>query len=82
MIDKVQDAIERNYAWFQGRLAGLLEEHRGKYALIHDEQLIALFRSPGEAEREGVRLFPGEIFSIQPVEDEPADLGYFSRALD
>jgi hypothetical protein len=82
MADSIQDAIERNYSWFLGALSGLLPEHKGEYALIHDQQLIGLFRSPGEAEREGEKRFPGATYSIQPVEDQPIDLGYFSYALD
>ena len=82
MPDEIQDAIEQNYSWFQRVLSGLLPAHRGEYALIHNQKLIGLFASPGTAEREGERLFPGGIYSIQPVEDQPIDLGYFSHALN
>jgi len=82
MANDVRAAIEQNYAWFLGRLAELLPAHKGEYALIHNQHLIGLFPSPGEAEREGEHRFPGGIYSIQPVEDEPIDLGYFSHALD
>jgi hypothetical protein len=81
MPDNLQDMIERNYAWFLGQLSTLLPEHRGKYALIHDSRLIGIFANPGDAEREGERKFPNAPYSIQPIEDQAVDMGYFSQAI-
>jgi len=81
MADDIKDAIERNYSRFLSMLSELLPRHRGKYALLYDQELIGLFASPGDAEQEGERRFPGAVYSIQPVEDQPIDLGYFSHAL-
>jgi len=81
MADSFQDVIERDYAWFLGQLSALLPEHRGSYALIHNCRLIGIFGSPGEAEQEGERRFPKAPYSIQPIEDQPVDMGYFSHAI-
>ena len=81
MADSVQEAIERNYAWFLGQLSELLPDQRGRYALIHDQQLIGLFDTPGEAEHQGELRFPNGFYSIQPVEDQAVDMGYIAHAL-
>ena len=81
MADTLQDVIQRNYAWFLTQLSSLLPEHRGQYALIHEAQLVGIFSSPGEAEREGERRFPKAPYSIQPIEDQAVDMGYFSHAI-
>jgi hypothetical protein len=81
MPDTLHDIIQRNYAWFLTQLSALLPEHRGRYALIHEARLVGIFNSPGEAEREGERQFPKAPYSIQPIEDQVVDMGYFSHAI-
>ncbi|QMW22729.1 hypothetical protein [Sandaracinobacteroides saxicola] len=74
------DAIDRNYDAFMRQIANLLPDHEGRYALLHDGQLIAIHDSPGTAEQEGARRFPGQPYSIQPVVIDPVDMGYWSLA--
>jgi murein L,D-transpeptidase YafK len=80
MPETHEQAIDRNYTWFLTQLSALLPAHEGRYALIHNQSLIALFDTPGDAQREGERQFPGGFYSIQPVEQEVVDMGYFSYA--
>lgn len=82
MAETRQSIIEQNYAWFLTQLSGLLPANQGRYALIRGEALIGIYDSPGEAEREGERQCPDEVYSIQPVEDHAVDMGYFSHALN
>ncbi len=81
MIER-QSEIDHNYDFFQRRLSKWLPLHRGKFALIRSKQVIDFFDGPGEAYRAGLNRFPDEIFSIQEVEDRPAEMGLMSLALD
>ena len=74
--------IDLNYDFFQRSLASLLPEHRGEFALIRDREIIGFFAGPGDAYREGLKLFPDELFSVQEVEDRPAEMGLISLAID
>ncbi len=80
MTDVWHDAIERNYDVFRRTVSSYLDEHAGEYALLHDGELKGFFASPGLADAAGRAQFPGQPFSIQPVIDEPIDMGYFSYA--
>ena len=71
--------VDRNYDAFMRMLGTLLPEHRDKYALMRDGEIIGLFVKPGDANREGVERYPDGIFSIQEVTDEPIDLGFWSH---
>lgn len=81
-MSEKQNQIDLNYDFFQRALASLLPEHRGEFALIRDRKIIQFFSGPGEAYREGLSLFSDEIFSIQEVEDRPAEIGLTSLAFD
>lgn len=56
--------VDRNYDVFERLLSGLLPEHRDEYALMRDGEIIALFKSVGAANREGMARYPDQIFSI------------------
>jgi hypothetical protein len=74
--------IDENYDFFQRSLGGLLHAHRGEFALLKNKQIVGLFCGPGEAYRAGLAQFADELFSIQEVEDRPAEMGLNSLALD
>ena len=74
--------IDSNYDFFQRSLAKILPDHRGEFALLRDRQIVGFFAGPGEAYREGLRLYSDELFSVQEVEDRPAEMGLISLALD
>ena len=80
MTDLWREAIERNYDVFRRTVSSYLGEHDGEYALLHNGELKGFFTSPGLAKAAGRAQFSGEPFSIQPVIDEPIDMGYFSHA--
>ncbi len=71
--------VDRNYDAFVRLLASLLPDHRNQYALMRDGRIVRFFDKPGDANREGLSLYPDEIFSIQEVTDEPIDLGFWSH---
>jgi hypothetical protein len=77
-----QNEIDHNYDFFQRNLARFLENHRGKFALLRRSHVIAFFDGPGEAYRAGLAQFDDEIFSVQEVDDRPAEMGLSSLAFD
>jgi hypothetical protein len=74
--------IDENFDFFQRNLSRYLKDHRGQFALLRSRAVIEFFDGPGEAYRSGLARFPDELFSIQEVEDRPAEMGLMSLALD
>lgn len=74
--------IDRNYDFFQRNLAFFLKDNRGKFALLKAKEVIDFFDKPGDAYRAGLARFGDLPFSIQEVDDRPAELGLGSFALD
>lgn len=71
--------VDVNYDAFMRVLATLLPDHRDRYALMRDGAVVEIFDKPGDANVDGLRRYPDEIFSIQEVTDEPIDLGFWSH---
>jgi len=76
-----EQQVKTNYEAFVQKLPELLETHRGKFALMHDGQIVEFFDTAGDAFRTGIKLYHDQDFSIQEVTDSPVDLGFFSYAV-
>ena len=76
----LKQEIDNNYDFLQRRLALLLPEHEGQYALLRTCKVEGFFDRPGDAYREARQRFDDGVFSIQKVTGEPLDLGFFSYA--
>ena len=72
--------VHANYAAFKKLLPDVLEEHRGKYAVMRDKKIVGFFRTVDEAGPFARAKFPDWHYSIQLVTDQPIDFGIFSRA--
>jgi len=81
MADKLRTEVDRNYDFLQRHLTRYLADHAGQYALLKSAKVIAFFDGPGDAYRAGLARFPDCIFSIQPVTDEPVEMGFMSFAV-
>jgi len=81
MAHAVEVEIERNYAAFKEMLDELLPENKGSYVLLHRQELRGVYATAGDAERAGYEQFKDEPYSIQLVDPEPIDLGFYSYAL-
>ena len=84
MADSAKDApseVRRNYEAFVQKLPELLPAHRGKFALMHDADIVEFFDTAADAFRAGKKLYAEGRFSIQEVTDTVADLGFLSHAL-
>ena len=76
-----QEHIRRNYEVFQAQLRQLMGTHRGKFALMHESEIVEFFDTARDAYVAGQKLFPVGLFSVQEVVETPVDLGFFSHAM-
>ena len=76
---KLQSEIDNNYEAFIKLLPSLLPIHRGKFALMHDGEIVGFYSSWNDARTTGEK-FHKDKYSIQEVTDKPEDLGFFSYA--
>jgi hypothetical protein len=76
-----QSEIESNLRFFLAELPKLVLTHRGKFALLRHQTLIAFFDTPLDAVSAGNAQFPDRIFSIQQVTESSIDLGFYSHAV-
>jgi hypothetical protein len=83
MADSAKDApseVVRNYEAFVRKLPELLSTHRGKFALMHDSEIVDFYDSAGDAYKTGIKQYGEGAFSVQEVTDLRADLGFLSHA--
>lgn len=76
------EELDRNYDAFQAALPGLIRQHRGRFVVIRDAQVMDAYDTVRDAHLAGWRLYQDNLFSVQEVTDEPAHLGIFSHVLD
>lgn len=76
-----QKEVDANFEAFQTLLADLIEQERGRFALMRDRQVVEIFDTPGDALRVASRRYDDGRFSIQEVTDRVIGLGYYSYAL-
>jgi hypothetical protein len=82
MAGQREAEIRQNFTFFKEIVPGMMDQHAGKFALIHRRELVGLFESAGEAVANGARLFGDVPFSVQRVINRPIDLGFLSHATD
>jgi hypothetical protein len=75
-------AIRENFDAFHAQLTLLLETHAGKFAVLHNKEIIEFFDTFTDAARFGAKIYPDGMFSVQEVTDQHINLGMFSIALD
>jgi len=76
-----QQEVDQNFAFFQPKLPELLKTHRGKFALIKNQEIIGFYDTVMDAQTTGAKFFDDGLFSIQDVDDTPIDLGSYSHAV-
>ena len=62
-------------------LPQMLRSHQGKWVLLQNGGLTALFDTARDAHLAGSKLYPDGYFSVQQVTNRPVDLGWFSHAV-
>ena len=79
--DPHKEAVKRNYDAFKEELPTLLREHRNKFALMRDGEVVGFFDSSRDAALVGNSRYDDGIYSVQKVTDQVEDLGYYSYAV-
>lgn len=79
-LEQAQAEVDRNYEAFRLLLPQLITLHRGKWALLHDGKLTAVFDTSRDARVAGETFYSDAHFSIQEITMQPIDLGWFSHA--
>lgn len=73
--------IDRNFAAFTHLLPSLLPEHANQYALMRHGEIVSFHDAAIDAQIAGNRAYGDRVFSIQQVEQQAQELGFYSYAL-
>ncbi len=73
--------VLKNYAAFEAMRAVLESRHLGKFAVLHDGQLIGTYASVREARTAGNARCGVGNFTTQEIRSEPIELGTMAAAL-
>lgn len=73
------DQVDINFEAFQIQLPNLLKKHAGKFALLHDSEVVGYFNTSFEAFKKGNVDFGEGQFSVQEVTDRVESLGFYSN---
>lgn len=76
-----KEQVKKNYEAFRQMLPNLLAGQKGKFALMHDGEVVEFFDTARDAFITGQKLYSDNLFSVQEVVEIPVDLGYFSHAI-
>lgn len=71
--------IDRNYDYFQNHYSEFEKLHAGKFALLKNQCVVGFFASVTEAVAAGEEIARDGLFSVQKVEPDPVDLGFWSH---
>ena len=77
----IQDQIDQNYAAFTALLPDLMKTSAGKWALLRNAEIEAIFDTARDARLAGGKLFADGLFFVQEVRERAVDLGWFSHAV-
>jgi hypothetical protein len=75
-----REEIETNFEAFESLLGSLLPSQQGRFAILHEANLVETFDSLKDAIAAAHVKFLDGVFSIQEVTREPLDLGFYSHA--
>lgn len=78
MATQAHSEVDRNYEAFLAQLPKIIGEHAGKYALIHDREIVGYFDTALAATLAGIPRFGDDGYSVQEVAAEPEHLGFYS----
>jgi hypothetical protein len=81
MAQSHQAKVDRNFEAFSKMLPDLLQSHPGKYAVLHDGDVIDFFDTLGDAVKFGHAKFGDANFSVQEITRQGVNLGFHSYAL-
>lgn len=81
MAQSHQAQVDKNFAAFTKRLPELLQSHPGKYAVLHEGEVVDFFDTLGDAVKFGHAKFGDANFSVQEITRRGVNLGFHSYAV-
>ena len=81
-MTSVRDEVDKNYAAFAKLLPQIIGQHRNKFALMNAGEVVGFYTTLEDAYVTAQKFLADKPFSVQKVTDLPADLGFFSHAVD
>jgi hypothetical protein len=80
-MNEAQDTeVDSNFEAFKAMLPRLIKGSAGRYALLHNRDLVELFDDSVTAFMAGLEKFGQGAYSVQEVSDQPDNLGFYSYA--
>jgi hypothetical protein len=76
-----QAQVDHNFEVFSRRLPELLKTHPGKYAVMHEGDVVEFFDTLSDAVKYGHVKFGDMNFSIQEIKRQNVTLGFHSYAV-
>ena len=77
----IQAEVDKNYEAFQKLLPELIEKHNGRFALMRGKKMVHIFDSVHDAVVFAKEKYDDDLFSVQKISNQAADLGIFSHAV-
>jgi predicted RNA-binding protein with PIN domain len=74
-------ALQREQATYETHRADLVERAAGKYALIHGDEIVAVFDTQADAIGDGYRRYGNTPFMVKHVEAVETPHNFVSRLL-
>ena len=81
MTDPFQQEVDRNYEAFLKLDDDFYHQNLGMYALMKNAKVVEIFTSWQDARKTAKLLYKEDPFSIQKIEKEDVDLGFYSHAI-
>jgi hypothetical protein len=75
-----QTEIDQNLEFFMEKLPNLLNDHKNRYVLLNNKNIVGIYDTIRDAQTTGDKLFQDQLYSIQKVSEVAMDLGFFSHA--
>ena len=79
--EQLAEEIDANLAFFETKLADLLQHHRNRYALLREKNIQGIYDTIRDAQTAGASLYCDGKYSIQKITDKPVELGVYSYAM-
>lgn len=78
---KEKEVKENAKFFFDNLEKGTYDKYIGKYALMKEKKVVEYYDTKDDARKTGNIMFKDGVFSIQKIEKQNIDLGYFSHAI-
>ena len=80
-VEAAEREVNENYEYFQRMLPEWRKDHMTECVLIHNQESIGFFESMYDAIQVGIKDYGLGKFSVQSIQNIPADLGHQSNVL-